>query len=113
MVVPLSQGLRAKSKTEEFLGSALASVQSETLSRNTLWHSILLSEIWVGRTQREATLGTHPSLFPSRVPQSSSKLRDKSGSKKDLPDQDLGFLYLIPCLVYGFVSEGTPSNEQQ
>lgn len=98
-----------RSKGQGSLGFALSWVSSETLSRNILWDSVLLSD--VGWKDREATLG-QPLSLSLCVLQSSSKLGHKSGSKKDLPDQDMGFfLLLISCLI--FVSGGMSSNKQQ
>lgn len=112
VVVPLSQGLQAQTKTGVCLDSAFALLLSGTLSRNTLRHSVLLGGMLTGRAQGWSSIRELRQILPSPVPQYNSKLRDKSGSKNDMPGQDMGFLSFVSCILFDFVSEGTPPNEE-
>lgn len=109
LVVPLSQVLR-RSKEQGFLGFAPSWVSSETLTRNILWHSVLLIDVgWkdTGKLHEGLTLVSFPlvSLNPA------TNLDTSLDPRKICLIRIWVFLLLISRFI--FVSRGTSSNKQQ
>ena len=84
-----TSGLQLLEDTEAESGCAGDTEQAHPRPPHALWWSA------GGRPRGGAALGNHTGTLSSHIPQSSRKLRDQSGPKKDA-----GLLSFIFCLVW-------------